>query len=43
MMEFFQKNETGDIKECYENFIDDDLPEDDIRLVKLQFIGENLM
>jgi ATP-dependent DNA helicase RecQ len=43
MMEFFQKNETGDIKECYENFLDDDLPEDDIRLVKLQFIGENLM
>ncbi len=43
MMEFFQKNETGNIKECYENFLDDDLPEDDIRLVKLQFIGENLM
>lgn len=43
LMVFFQKNETGDIKECYEHFIDDDLPEDDIRLVKLQFIGENLM
>lgn len=42
MMEFFQHNETGDIKECYEHFIEDDLPEDDIRLVKLQFISENL-
>lgn len=43
MMEFFQTNETGDIKECYEHFIDDDLPEDDIRLVKLQFIANNLI
>jgi len=42
MMDFFQTNETGDIKECYNHFIDDDLPEDDIRLVKLQFISNNL-
>lgn len=42
MMAFFQTNETGDVQECYQHFIDDDLPEDDIRLVKLQFIGENM-
>lgn len=43
MMDFFKSNETGDIKECYDYFIDDDLPEDDIRLVKLQFIGNNII
>jgi ATP-dependent DNA helicase RecQ len=42
MYEFFQNNETGDIEACYQAFIDDDLPEDDIRLVKLQFISNNL-
>lgn len=42
MFEFFQTNETGDIEECYNHFIDDDLPEDDIRLVKLQFISNNI-
>lgn len=43
MLEFFQTNETGDIKACYDHFIDDDLPEDDIRLVKLQFIGNHMI
>jgi ATP-dependent DNA helicase RecQ len=43
MMDFFQTHETGDIQACYDHFIDDDLPEDDIRLVKLQFIGNNMI
>jgi ATP-dependent DNA helicase RecQ len=43
MMEFFQTHETGDIQACYDHFIEDDLPEDDIRLVKLQFIGNNMI
>lgn len=43
LLEFFLSNETGDIKECYEAFIDDDLPEDDIRLVRLQFISNNMI
>ncbi len=43
MMEFFQGDETGDVKACFDHFIDDDLPEDDIRLVKLQFIGNNMI
>lgn len=43
MMDFFQAHETGDIKACYEAFVDDDLPEEDIRLVKLQFISTNII
>lgn len=39
MFEWFKGNEMGDIEECYKAFVDDDLPKDDIRLVKLQFIS----
>jgi ATP-dependent DNA helicase RecQ len=43
MLDFFQTNETGDIKECFEAFVDDDLPDDDIRAVRLQFISNNII
>jgi ATP-dependent DNA helicase RecQ len=43
MLDFFQTDETGDIQACYQAFADDDLPEDDIRLVKLQFISNNII
>lgn len=39
MFDWFKGNEMGDIEECYKAFVDDDLPKDDIRLVKLQFIS----
>ena len=43
MMDFFQEHETGDIDACYNAFVDDDLPEEDIRLVKIQFISNNII
>lgn len=43
MLDFFQTNETGDVRACYDAFVDDDLPEDDIRLVRLQFISNNIL
>jgi ATP-dependent DNA helicase RecQ len=39
MFDWFKGNEMGDIEECYKAFVDDDLPKDDIQLVKLQFIS----
>ncbi|MCU0328687.1 MAG: ATP-dependent DNA helicase [Chitinophagales bacterium] len=40
--DFFAQNESGDIKECHKCFIDDDLPLEDIHLVKCQFISDHI-
>lgn len=42
MYDWFKNNETGDIEACFKHFVDDDLPLEDIRLVKIQFIGNYL-
>ena len=40
MLEFFKTNETGNIDECYNAFIDDDIPHEDIQLVRVQFMSD---
>ncbi|MBP7478351.1 MAG: ATP-dependent DNA helicase RecQ, partial [Chitinophagales bacterium] len=40
MLDFFKDNENGDIKECYDAFVDDDIPHEDIQLVRLQFMSD---
>jgi ATP-dependent DNA helicase RecQ len=42
MYDWFKNNETGDIEACFKHFVEDDLPVEDIRLVKIQFIGNYL-
>ena len=42
MYDWFKNNETGDIEACFKHFVEDDLPLEDIRLVKIQFIGNYL-